>query len=95
MTYVITTSTPGGTIETYRRVNAHVGDEPIAGLVHHVAGVDATGNLAITSVFETKAHADRFTAERLLPALQAVGGEADGPVTVIDFEAVSERVATP
>lgn len=86
MTYVITTTSPGGDLDSYHRVNARIGDEPPAGLLHHFVGIDAAGNLAITSVWASKADGDRFAAERLLPALREVLGDAGGNSSVIDFE---------
>ena len=85
MTYLITTNHAGDP-EAYRKVVEHF-DGPTAGLVARYAGMNDHG-LAITSVWESKAHSDRFAAEQLAPALRVVVGDVDlGPSVVVDFEA--------
>jgi hypothetical protein len=83
MTYIISTSTPG-TEETYRKVGDLVEHTP-DGLVAMYAGQGSEG-LSITAVWESKAHADRFTAEQLMPALRQVGVDAGVPTSMIEFE---------
>jgi hypothetical protein len=91
MTYVLTTNF-GGDVATYRMITERV--EPFAeGLVARYAGTNERG-LAVTTVWQSKAHADRFTAEHLMPAVHEVAGPAAGrPDGVfVDFEAFDEFV---
>jgi hypothetical protein len=83
MTYIISTSTRSDE-ETYRKVNELVDVQP-DGLVALYAGAGGEG-LAITAVWESKAQADRFTAEQLVPALQQLGVHRGGPSSIIEFE---------
>ena len=90
MTYIITTNGAGADFETYRKIADRV--QPHAhGRIAHYAGMNKTG-VAITTVWESKAHSDRFTTEHLLPALRDIVGAAanGGPGIVVDFEATDE-----
>lgn len=97
MTYIISTNTPGDEA-TFRKVGELVGTET-EGLIALYAGASGEG-LSVTAVWESKAHSDRFTAEKLLPALQQLGIAGGPPATMIDFEtfagagAVAGRVAS-
>jgi len=93
MTYLLITKNPGGTIEGFRAVNDVVGPEAPDGLVALYAGMEGD-DLAICSVWASKAQCDRFSAERLRPALdQVLGAMPDGgPPVMITFEATDERV---
>lgn len=85
MTYVMTTTNTGD-LETFRKVNERI--QPHAhGLVALYAGASDSG-MSITAIWESKAHADRFTAEHLIPALTDIAGARpeDGG-SFIDFEA--------
>lgn len=85
MTYVMTSSF-GGDPETYRRITERVADHA-DGLVARYAGLTEDG-IAVTTVWESKVHSDRFTAEHLVPAVRELVGEPSGPSGVrIDFEA--------
>jgi hypothetical protein len=44
------------------------------GIVSHVAGSRADGGLTVVDVWESQAAFDRFMADRLQPAFEAVGG---------------------
>ena len=93
MTYLMTTQT-NGTLDDFRKVNALIGDEPPAGLLANYAG-ESDGGLVITSIWASKADSDRFTAERLVPALrQHFGPDAVSgpPSTMIDFVVVDEMI---
>jgi hypothetical protein len=86
MTYVMTTNTPHGEPDTYRKIVERVSSHA-DGLIARYAGMSEAG-LAITTVWQSKAHSDRFTAEHLLPALREINGApGGGPGTTIDFEA--------
>jgi hypothetical protein len=59
---------PGVTEEMATRVDAGVGDAPVAGLVAHVSGPTAVG-WRIIDVWESEEDYERFLTERLNPAL--------------------------
>ena len=86
MTYLITTEHQGDP-ETYKKICERV-DEHTDGLIARYAGMTERG-LAVTVVWESKAHSDRFAAEHLLPALRDIAGVAADPghPLVVDFEA--------
>lgn len=73
MTYIYITAAPAMTIEGFRAVAAkHDAPRDIEGLLAWTAGTDANG-LHVVTMWESKAHADRFEAQQLFPAFQAVG----------------------
>jgi hypothetical protein len=91
MTYVLTTNF-GGDAETYRKVLDRVGESP-DGLLARYAGTNERG-LAVTTVWQSKADSDRFTAEHLMPAIHEIAGPGPEPEGVfVDFEAFDEFVA--
>lgn len=92
MTYLMTSNTPGD-IDTFRAVCGQV-DAHATGLIARYAGQNENG-LAITTIWESKAACDRFTVEHLEPALAALrGGETSpvGPIVLVAFESVEERL---
>ena len=91
MTYIISTHNSSGDKDTFEKVGELVGGRP-DGLIALYAGTSGDG-MSITAVWETKAHNDRFTAEKLLPALRQVGVAGGPPTTMIEFETFSEVVA--
>jgi hypothetical protein len=85
MAYIHITRTPDQSLAEYQQIRRAVGDEPIDGQhAHHVGVVD--GALVIADVWESRAHADRFAAERLLPAFDhsPVDPRADTMVLAFD-----------
>jgi hypothetical protein len=61
--------------ELYDSLSAKVnllGDRP-TGLILHAAGETATGTVQIVNVWESRAHADAFARDRLLPVFEAAG----------------------
>jgi len=91
MTYTLSTQT-GGTIDDFRRVEAILGPEVPAGLIARYVGTDDVG-LCITTVWGSKADSDRFSAERLFPALREAFGDDPGAArAMIAFEAVDDLV---
>jgi len=84
MTYVMTTNGQGDP-ENYRKISERV-SEHADGLIARYAGMNENG-LAITTVWESKVHSDRFTAEHLMPAVRDIVGEPNGGGTMIGFEA--------
>jgi len=83
----ITVATPPFTsIETFDTVLAQVGEEP-DGLEARYVGTTDDGKLQVVTLWESKAHADRFYADTLGPLLaNALGPEPVGApeVTGID-----------
>ena len=73
MAYIHISATPGVTIDGFRAVSAkHNPPQDIDGLLGWAAGTDDNG-LHVVTVWESKAHMDRWSAEQLFPAFQALG----------------------
>ena len=88
MSYVHVTRSPGIGMTEYERVHRELGPAPIAGLSsHHVGVVD--GTLVVVDVWDTRADADRFAAERLFPAFERSGVQPDASVDITAFETVT------
>jgi hypothetical protein len=63
----------GLTTEDFRRVSAkHNPPQDIDGLLAWAAGTDDNG-LNVVTVWQSKAHQERFAAEQLFPAFQELG----------------------
>ena len=95
MTYVQTINGNGNPEEYLKIVERVEGNAD--GLLARYAGMNDRG-LAITSIWASKVHCDRFTVDHLMPALREIVGAAmdDGPPsTVIDYTTFEEFVATP
>jgi hypothetical protein len=62
--------------EQYDAIQAelNVESEPVEGLIFHSAG-ELEGRFQVFNVWEAREHFDRFTDERLRPAMVAVMGE--------------------
>jgi hypothetical protein len=66
-------ATRGQTIDNFHTVSAKLNAPPdVDGLLALAAGSDENG-LHVVSVWQSKAHLDRWAAEQLLPAFQALG----------------------
>ena len=90
MTYIHTTNGAGDP-ESFRTICGRV-DQHAHGLIARYAGVTEQG-LAVTSVWESKAHSDRFWVEHLIPTLRDMFGPMDGPPPeVVDFDAFETYV---
>jgi heme-degrading monooxygenase HmoA len=73
MAHIHIAATPGVTIEDFRAVAAkHNPPQDIDGLLAWAAGTDENG-LHVVTVWESKAQMDRWSAEQLFPAFQALG----------------------
>ena len=91
MTYITCTQT-GSTLDNFEKVDAALGPQVPTGLVARYVGTNEHG-FCVTAIWSSKADSDRFTAERLFPALREVFGELPGdPMAAISFEAVDELV---
>ncbi len=65
---------PGVTQEQYEQMNAELSRQgPPTGILIHICGPMVDG-WRIADVWESRAAFERFTAERLIPAMAAVGG---------------------
>lgn len=76
MSYVATIDFAGQTMDDYWPVQQGYADEPIDGLVGQVAGRSENG-LRVVSMWQSKAHHDRFVAERLYPIFERLGSPTD------------------
>jgi len=73
MAFIHISATRGKTIDDFRTVSAkHNVPQDIDGLLAWAVGSDENG-LHVVTVWQTKAHQDRWAAEQLLPAFQALG----------------------
>ena len=65
---------PGVTQEQYEQMNAELSRQgPPTGILIHICG-PMVGGWRIADVWESREAFERFTAERLIPAMAAVGG---------------------
>jgi len=85
MRYVHISHTPGQGLTDYQAVVEDMGDDRPDGLLISLVG-EADGGLHIVDVWESKAHADRFAAERLFPAFQRTGRAPGADATYVAFE---------
>ena len=89
MEYIAIMDSPAGSIENMERVLAQIGPEP-EGLIARYAGM-VNGQLKVVGIWESKAQADQFFAERLGPALAKILGPqtfaAAGPPPIMGIEA--------
>jgi hypothetical protein len=94
MSYAMVSQSRGVGMEWHHALQRELGNEPIEGLIATYAGTGLEG-LCVISVWESKAHADRFTAERLVPTLQRLGitpdQQARRSILEIDLEDVPTR----
>ena len=73
MAHIHIATTPGVTIDGFRAVAAkHSPPQDIDGLLAWAAGTNSSG-LNVVTVWESKAHQERWTAEQLFPAFQQLG----------------------
>ena len=70
---------PAGSQEIYEGVRERLGLEKPAGGIFHAAGPSPNGGWLVIEVWESEEEAKRFVAERLLPALEAVGAQPAPP----------------
>jgi len=90
----ITIATPPFGLEQFDKVRSQVGEEP-AGLEARFVGT-TDGQLRIITLWESKAHADRFFADTLGPALaKALGPEPVGRPETVGVEVVRSYVRQP
>ena len=85
MPYAHVSLAPNSTLEDYRAVDAELGDTEPDGLLLSITGADSDG-LYVIDLWATKAHADRFAAEHLLPAFTRTGKGPDANATYAAFD---------
>ena len=70
----------GVTLDRYQQISETMGVEqnPPDGLIVHTAG-EVEGGMRVFDIWESREAIDRFTEERLMPAVQQVMGEGEGP----------------
>jgi hypothetical protein len=88
MTYLTNSLMPNGSLEDYDAITAALPDSVPDGMVARYVGVSDAG-LAITVVWTTKAHADRFETEHLVPTVHRLLGppDPDNGSTFFSYEA--------
>ena len=79
MTVALMVDNPNGSQDLYERVLAIAGAERPVGGIAHVAGPSPNGGWRVIEVFESEEDAQRFFAERVRPAFEAVGADAPPP----------------
>jgi hypothetical protein len=65
---------PNGSEDVYERVRGLLGVEKPAGGILHVAGPSPNGGWRVIEIWESEEEAQQFFQERLMPAVEAVGG---------------------
>jgi hypothetical protein len=64
---------PEGSQEIYDKVRERIGLDAPAGGIFHAAGPSPNGGWRVIEVWESEEDANRFFAERLVPAWEALG----------------------
>jgi len=91
----ITIATPPFGLEQFDKVRSQVDGEP-DGLEARFVGSADDGKLRVITVWESKAHADRFFAETLGPALaKALGPEPVGMPETVGIEVARSYIRQP
>jgi len=85
MQWIAIATPPFASIDQFDKVMENVGAEPDGLQARYVGSCDE--GLRVVSLWESKAHADRFMAERLGPALAAaLGPEPAGAPAVLGID---------
>jgi hypothetical protein len=85
MPYVHMSHTPGRGLADFRAVSEEITADRAPGHLAMIAG-ETDGALHVVDVWESKADADRFTAEQLFPALSRTGRGPGPDATYVAFE---------
>jgi hypothetical protein len=98
MSYAMVSQSQGVDISWHHALERELGDDPIDGLIATYAGAGPEG-LCVISVWQSKAHADRFAAELLVPTLQRLGVTADQQtrrsIIEVDLDDTATYVRSP
>jgi hypothetical protein len=89
MPYLTNSLMPTASIDGYHAITAALPDARPPGMIARYVGV-SDGGLAITVVWTSKADADRFETEQLIPTVNRLMGapQADNGSTYYAYEAV-------
>jgi hypothetical protein len=82
MTVAMMVDNPDGWQETYERVRELIVLERPTGGIFHIAGPSPNGGWRVIEVWASEEDAQRSFAERLLPAVEAVGAATPPPPQV-------------
>jgi hypothetical protein len=93
MSWITIATPPFPTIEQFDAVCAQFGGEPDGQQARYAGMVD--GRPRVVAVWTSKAHADRFLADVLRPALASALGPDAGSPEVLAFDAVRSNVREP
>jgi hypothetical protein len=85
MPYTHISHVPGHSLGDYQAVADVLGPEPPAGRLALIVG-EADGALHIVDVWDSKAHADLFAAERLMPAFRQAGLKPGPEESYLEFD---------
>jgi len=80
------------TMAEYRAVGEHLGPQPAEGLISEAAGC-ADGGLHVITLWDSKAHQERFLEQQLIPAFEAAGVRP-GPMSFTGFDVGALYVRT-
>lgn len=95
MQWIAVATPPFRSIEQFDAVMAQVDGEP-EGLEARYVGTTADGSLRVVTLWESRAHADRFFAEKLGPALaRALGPEPVGAPEVVGIDVARSYAREP
>ena len=72
-------------LDTHRKIIETVGDEHPKGLIVHAAGTSA-GGIHSVDVWESKDDADRYFAERIMPAMERMGLTGGPPLRFEEYD---------
>ena len=72
-------------LDTHKKLGEATGHDPVKGMIVHAAGTSERGVYSL-DVWESKDDADRFFAERLMPAMQTLGIEGGPPLSVQEWD---------
>ncbi len=95
MQWITVATPPFRSIEEFDAVIAQVGGEP-DGLQARYVGTTSDGGLRVVTLWDSRAHAERFFAEKLGPALAKVlGPEPVGAPEVVGIDVARSYAREP
>ena len=94
MPYTHVSHVPGHSLSDYQAVAGVLGPQTPEGRLALIVG-EVNGALHIIDVWDSKAHADRFAAERLMPAFRQAGVTPGPEEAYIEFDATVLELGAP
>jgi hypothetical protein len=94
MPYTHVSHVPGHSLSDYQAVAEVLGPQTPEGGLALIVG-EADGALHIIDVWDSKAYADRFAAERLIPAFRQAGVTSGPEEAYIEFDATVLELGAP